>query len=141
MMSYYLEPVEAGMFLSNEPGYYKAGEFGVRIESDIIAVPMEPKFKSGNRPFLQFETLTKVVSHGHHLMPPLDPASPAHRMSICQVPMCQDLIDVDLLSKADVEWLNAFHQDCFDTVSPLIQDNQQAMDWLLKNTAPLTQKS
>lgn len=112
MMGYYLEPIEAGMFLSNEPGYYKGGEFGIRIESDMIAKPIQTKFQSGNRPFLQFETLTKV-------------------------PMCRELIDVNLLSKDDVEWLNAFHKDCFDSLSPLICQDKLAMEWLTFNTASL----
>lgn len=112
MLGYYLEPIEEGMFLSNEPGYYKGGEFGIRIESDMIAKNFQPKFKSGNRPFLQFETLTKV-------------------------PMCLDLIDRELLSKADVDWLNAFHKDCFDSLSLIIGEDKLAMEWLTLNTAPL----
>jgi Xaa-Pro aminopeptidase len=63
MLGYYLEPIEAGMFLSNEPGYYKDGEFGIRIESDMIAKKHAPRFKSGSRSFLEFETLTKVCKH------------------------------------------------------------------------------
>jgi len=55
-----LEPLRAGMMLSNEPGYYKAGEFGIRIENLILTVPREIAGGDPDRRMLGFETLTFV---------------------------------------------------------------------------------
>ena len=50
------EPLKAGMFLSNEPGYYKTGEYGIRVENLVLVVPVE--IDGAEKPMLGFETLT-----------------------------------------------------------------------------------
>lgn len=52
--------LEEGMFLSNEPGYYEDGEFGIRIESIVVIRPAETKFQSKDRTFLEFDTVTLI---------------------------------------------------------------------------------
>ncbi len=51
------EPLKAGMFLSNEPGYYKTGEYGIRVENLVLVVPVEVR-RAPKKPMLGFETLT-----------------------------------------------------------------------------------
>ncbi|SNS61586.1 aminopeptidase P family protein [Antarctobacter heliothermus] len=86
-------PLEAGMILSNEPGFYREGAYGIRIEN-LIAVRPAPKLDGQSVPqMLEFETLTWV-------------------------PIDTRLIDVTLLTKAERTWLNDYHQQVYDTLSP-----------------------
>eukprot|EP00658_Telonema_sp_P-2_P013145 TRINITY_DN14984_c0_g1_i5.p1 TRINITY_DN14984_c0_g1~~TRINITY_DN14984_c0_g1_i5.p1 ORF type:complete len:136 (-),score=40.71 TRINITY_DN14984_c0_g1_i5:329-736(-) len=111
MLKRYLCGFESGMVVSNEPGFYKAGAFGFRIESDLVTVPAETEFKFGSREWLKFEYLSMV-------------------------PISKELIQPGMLSKAEVAWLDAFHQDVWDKLSPLLGD-ETAKDWLLAATSPL----
>ncbi len=102
-------PLEAGMILSNEPGYYLPGGFGIRIENLQVVTPaLIPA--GGERPMLGFETLT---------LAPLDPR----------------LIDADLLNVAERDWLNAYHARVAAEISPLIP--APARQWLLGVCASL----
>ncbi len=84
----YPTPLEAGMIISNEPGYYKTGGFGIRIEN-LITVIESPNYPG----YLEFETLTLT-------------------------PIETRLIDVGLLSPEERDWLNAFHARVWSTISP-----------------------
>lgn len=101
-------PFEIGMIVSNEPGYYREGAFGIRIEN-LITVVQAPKGIDG-RDMLAFETLTLV---------PLD----------------RRLIDASLLSNAERDWIDAYHRD---TLTLLKEDVTGAdLDWLRAACAPL----
>lgn len=78
------EPLAAGMILSDEPGYYKSGEYGIRIENLVLVVPVE--IAGAEHPMLGFETLTRA-------------------------PIDLRLIDETLLDVEDRAWLNAYHAD------------------------------
>lgn len=96
-----------GMVVSNEPGYYKENEFGIRIESLVLT-----KSVKNSKGFLEFETLTMV-------------------------PMHRELIDYDMLSKDQLEWLDNYHQQCWDNISPLLaNDDCVTFKWLEKNCMP-----
>jgi Xaa-Pro aminopeptidase len=97
-----------GMVISNEPGYYLPGAFGIRIES-LVAVREEP-VAEGARPFYSFETLT---------LAPID----------------RRLLAVDMLSGDERDWLNAYHARVWDEISPSLDDATK--DWLRKATQPL----
>jgi len=85
--------LEPGMILSNEPGFYKTGAFGIRIEN-LIAV--EPRvIKGAEREMLGFETLT---------LAPIDLA----------------LIEPKLLTRAELDWLNAYHARVRKALAPLV---------------------
>ena len=84
-------PLEPGMILSNEPGYYKAGHWGIRIENLIVVEPRA--IKGAERKMLGFETIT---------LAPIDLA----------------LIDARLLSRDEIAWLNAYHARVRKTLSP-----------------------
>ena len=97
------------MILSNEPGYYLPGGFGIRIENLQVVTPaLIPA--GGERPMLGFETLT---------LAPLDPR----------------LIDADLLNVAERDWLNAYHARVAAEIGPLIP--APARQWLLGVCASL----
>ena len=98
------------MILSNEPGYYREGAFGIRIEN-LIIVEEAGKIEGGDKPMLGFETLT-----------------------LC--PIDRRLVVPALLSGEELEWLNAYHARVLEAVSPLLETQEQ-MDWLIKATAPI----
>ncbi|AUH63053.1 aminopeptidase P family protein [Paracoccus zhejiangensis] len=99
--------LEAGMILSNEPGYYREGAFGIRIENlvAIRKVEAEP-----GREMLGFETLT-----------------------LC--PIDRRLIDLAVLSPEEIDWLDAYHARVRDEIAPLVEG--AARDWLTRETRPL----
>lgn len=102
--------LEAGMILSNEPGYYREGAFGIRIENLIVVKDADPVQGGDARDMLDFETLTYV---------PLD----------------RHLIDVTLLSKDERAWIDGYHADTFAKISARVDG--AALNWLKAACAPL----
>ena len=98
---------EKGMLTSNEPGFYKTGEYGIRIENLIVAV--EDQETDFGR-FLKFDTVTLF-------------------------PIDLKLIDEFLLSKKEIDWLNEYHQRVYDEVAPLLNDEEKA--WLKEKCGKL----
>ena len=102
-------PLRAGMICSNEPGYYRTGAFGIRIENLVLVeAPSIPE--GGERPMLGFETLT-----------------------LC--PVDRRLIDPALLDRAERDWLNAYHARVEAALAPLLGDAERV--WLGKTCAAL----
>ncbi len=87
-------PIGAGMILSNEPGYYLPGQYGVRLENLLLVQAAE--MPGANRPFLRFETLTLA-------------------------PFDRKLIDVTLLDPWELEWLNTYHARVLNEVGPHVE--------------------
>ena len=100
--------VEPGMITSIEPGVYRPGRWGVRIENLVLAVPAAVGDEFGE--FLEFETLT-----------------------LC--PIDTRCIDRSLLDASEVAWLNAYHATVRERLSPLVDG--AARDWLLLRTQPI----
>ena len=93
-------PFQSGMVTSNEPGIYRANEYGIRIENLILC---KEAAETDFGKFLEFETITLF-------------------------PIQQKLIDKSLLSKDEKDWLNNYHQKVFDQLSP--QLNKAEVSWL-----------
>jgi len=102
-------PLEPGMVISNEPGYYKTGEYGIRIEN-LVAVRDVPKPEGAEKPLLEFETLT---------LAPID----------------LKMVEVDLLDAYERDWLNSYHARVRETLSPLVDEATRT--WLATATAPV----
>jgi Xaa-Pro aminopeptidase len=102
------QEILAGMILSNEPGYYKTGEYGIRIENLVLVEAREIPGMEGE--WLGFETLTLV-------------------------PMDKALVDRDLLTPAEVEWWNSYHARVRDVLAPQLQGDDLA--WLESACTPL----
>jgi Xaa-Pro aminopeptidase len=98
-----------GMIVSNEPGYYKAGHYGIRIEN-LVLVSEAPAVEGAEKPLNHFETLTLV-------------------------PIDRRLVDVRLMTGDEIDWLNAYHTEVRETLTPLVADDARA--WLCEATAPL----
>jgi Xaa-Pro aminopeptidase len=103
-----LEPLRAGMFLSNEPGYYKAGEYGIRIENLVLIV--EARIAGAEQPMLTFETLTFA-------------------------PIERRLIEPALLTAKELQWVNAYHAQVLAVVGPQLGEEER--QWLEAKTAPI----
>lgn len=98
-------PLQAGMTVTDEPGLYLAGKFGVRIENTLIVKDfIETEFGK----FLQFESLT-----------------------LCPIDL--DCADLDMLTAEEKQWLNDYHEMVFEKLSPLLNDEEK--EWLKTNTA------
>ena len=98
----------AGMILSNEPGYYKPGEFGIRIENLVLVEKREIPGMEGD--WLGFETLTLV-------------------------PIDKKLVDRDMLGEAEIEWWNAYHARVREVLAPQLEGEDLA--WLEHACEPL----
>ena len=101
-------PIEAGMILSNEPGFYAPGEYGIRLETLLLVQPAE--MPAAARPFLRFEVLTLA-------------------------PFDRRLIDPALLTGAELDWLNAYHARVAAEV--LAAGGSDIHDWLMEWCAPI----
>ena len=101
--------LEPGMIVSNEPGFYKAGAYGIRIEN-LVAVVEAGEVAGGEKPLLAFETLTRA-------------------------PIERSLIEPALMSEADIAWLDAYHAQVRGDLTPLVDAETAA--WLERATAPL----
>jgi Xaa-Pro aminopeptidase len=101
--------LQPGMIISNEPGYYRSGAYGIRIENLVVVEP-RPTPDGGERELLGFETITRA-------------------------PMDRRLIAPKLLDQEERAWLDAYHArvgaDLVDLVGP------ETTDWLIRATAPL----
>ena len=90
------QPLLPGMILSNEPGFYKAGEFGIRIEN-LIVVRAAETIAGGDRDMLEFETIT---------LAPID----------------LSLVKIELLNDEERNWLNSYHAAVRERVGPHLPD-------------------
>lgn len=101
-------PLKAGMILSNEPGYYLEGQYGIRIENLVLVI--EDKRENDEREMLAFEPLTWV-------------------------PIDRRLVEESMLSSREREWLNEYHRLVFDKVADLLPDESKA--WLEQACKPI----
>ena len=102
-------PLQPGMIVSNEPGYYKAGAYGIRIENLVAVVPLECP-PGGERTLLGFETLTLA-------------------------PVDRRLVDLALLSPDERAWLDAYHARVAASLAPALEP--AVASWLRAACAPL----
>ena len=101
-----LEPIRAGMITSDEPGLYRQGEYGIRCENCLLVTPAPLPSYEGTQ-FLRFETLTLF-------------------------PFDSTLIDRDILTQQEIEWLNNYHERVFSLLTPLLSED--AVEWLKMKT-------
>jgi Xaa-Pro aminopeptidase len=102
-------PLAPGMLLSNEPGFYAPGRFGIRLENLVFVQPAE--LAAATKPFLFFETITLA-------------------------PFDRRMIDVSLLTAEEAAWLDAYHARVLAEVGPAVDPDVRA--WLTIACAPLT---
>lgn len=106
--------LQPGFLTSNEPGYYEENAFGIRIENICLIC----------------EANVKGAPNGEE------------KMYMCMehmtfVPMQAKLIDVNLLSTIEREWVDKYHEEVFEKISPLLKDDPETFSWLMTNTQKL----
>lgn len=102
--------LQPGMLLSNEPGFYKEGAYGIRIENVVLVTPPQKIEGGGGRDMMAFDTLTLV-------------------------PMDRNLIVTDMLTGAERQWLDVYHATVYRTLSKHLDEPTRA--WLMAATRPL----
>ncbi|EFE34342.1 uncharacterized protein ARB_06742 [Trichophyton benhamiae CBS 112371] len=105
-------PLSANNVLSNEPGYYEDGNFGIRLENLVICKEVQTAHKFGDKPFLGFESITLV-------------------------PFCQKLLDASLLTEAERKWVNDYHARVWEKTSPFFEKDELTTAWLKRETQPI----
>jgi Xaa-Pro aminopeptidase len=105
------QPLLPGMIVSNEPGYYKTGAYGIRIENLVLVQPWEGAADApAEREMLCFETLTLV-------------------------PIDRRLVERGLLAPEELEWIDAYHRRVREAIAPLVDGDTAA--WLTAATEPI----
>ncbi|CAL8582119.1 hypothetical protein XPA_007793 [Xanthoria parietina] len=102
-------PLSIGNVLSDEPGYYEDGKFGIRIENMIMAQEAKTNHHFGDKPWLGFEHVTMV-------------------------PMCRKLIDGKMLTPEERTWLNEYHQEVYDKTKGFFKGDERTLKWLERET-------
>jgi Xaa-Pro aminopeptidase len=102
------EPLAAGMIISNEPGYYKTGEYGIRIENLVLVIDVE--IPGAEKEMLGFETLTFA-------------------------PIDRRLVKKDMLSPEETAWLNDYHRQVVEKIGPKLSGADR--EWLEEACAPI----
>ncbi|EYU44663.1 hypothetical protein MIMGU_mgv1a002786mg [Erythranthe guttata] len=103
-------PLQPSMTVTDEPGYYEDGNFGIRLENVLVVKEAETKFNFGNKGYLSFEHITWA-------------------------PYQTKLMDLSLLVPEEVEWLNKYHYRCREILAPFLDNSE--MEWLKKATEPV----
>ncbi|CAF4479709.1 unnamed protein product [Rotaria socialis] len=109
------EALVDGMFISNEPGFYKPDDFGIRIENDMEVI-LANKSAYNNKQFLRFNTITLV-------------------------PYERSLIDVTLLTKVQLNAINQYHAKVAKILEPLLKNDKTALNALYSRTKPINRPS
>lgn len=106
--------LEPGFLTSNEPGYYEEGAFGIRIENVCIVVKKNVKGGPGGpeKPYYGMERVTMA-------------------------PIQRNLIDLSLLGKEEREWVDQYHEEVYEKLSPYLKSDETTLAWLKENTAAL----
>lgn len=110
-IAYNSTPLKAGMTISNEPGYYADGRYGIRTESVVIVREAKTPNNFGNG-YLCFEHVT-----------------------MC--PIQTKLIDFSVLTAQEKEWLNSYHAETLEKVGPLLRNDLRALQWLERECSPV----
>ena len=95
-----------GMITTIEPGVYKANKYGIRIENNLLCVKA---FETSDGNFFKFETITYV-------------------------PIETRCLDLSIMNKEEIEWLNTYHKLVYDKLSPLIKDDISLLNFLKEKT-------
>ncbi|KAF8633799.1 hypothetical protein AX15_001241 [Amanita polypyramis BW_CC] len=102
-------PLEPGHVVTNEPGYYKAGAWGMRIESSLLVTRVKAKHANNGDVWLGFERLTCV-------------------------PIQTRMVKENMLTKEERTWLKEHNQRCYEKVAPLLKDDKRTLKWLKRES-------
>ena len=107
-------PIKDGMIVSNEPGYYEDGKFGIRIENLLICGEAKTEHNFQGKGYLSFECLTFI-------------------------PIQTKLMDLKIMSDDEIAWVNRYHEQVWEKISPRVQ-KEEVKEWLQKATAKISRE-
>ena len=110
-MQYSEVSLAVGNVVSDEPGYYEDGKFGIRIENMVMVREVETKHKFGDKPYLGFEHVTMT-------------------------PHCRNLVDMSLLTEDEKTFINEYHKEVYEKTSKFFENDSLTLEWLKRETAP-----
>lgn len=103
--------LRTNMIITNEPGYYQSDQFGIRIENVMVVINAKTKYQFDNQQFCTFKTLTMV-------------------------PIDKQLLDLNIMTKQEIEWLNDYHKTVYQNILPFMKTEYEK-NWLKLATDPL----
>ncbi|KAL0572406.1 hypothetical protein V5O48_009567, partial [Marasmius crinis-equi] len=133
-IAYNSTPLKVGMTVSNEPGYYADGKFGVRIENIVLVTEAKTSNNFGDKGYLTFEHVTMSAASLMSLLIALISMDSWNRC-----PIQTKLVDTKLMAVDEIQWLNDYHKEVWEKVSPLLQNDTRALKWLEKECKPISQ--
>uniref|UniRef100_F6W3N0 Xaa-Pro aminopeptidase 1 n=1 Tax=Ciona intestinalis TaxID=7719 RepID=F6W3N0_CIOIN len=106
--------LKAGLVITDEPGYYEDGKFGIRIENALLCKSAETPYRFDGKQFFKFESLALV-------------------------PIQAKMIELSLLTAEELAWLNNYHKKCRDVIGSQLQKSghNDVYDWLIEQTKPI----
>jgi len=104
-------PLQPGMIVSNEPGFYLDGKFGIRHENMVVIVKKDLPNNFANKDYYGCEHITFFP---------------------VQTKSCKK----EIMTPKEIEWVNNYNKECWEKISPLLQHDQLALDWLKRETQP-----
>jgi len=105
-------PLMPGMTITNEPGYYEGGAFGIRIENVMLVRKVETPLNKTTTEYYGFEHVTWV-------------------------PIQTKLMDTSIMTPVEMDWVDTYNRECLEKVGPLLKSKPQALAWLEKEAKPL----
>ena len=111
-LNYTANALEVGNVISNEPGYYQDGSFGIRIENLVTVKEVATPHNFGGKQYLGFDTITRV-------------------------PFCRKLIDVSLLTEREIAWIDQYHLKVREETISYFAGDELSKSWLMRETNKL----
>jgi len=119
------EGLKNGMIVSNEPGYYEDGNFGIRIENLLEMQYVDPKYNEEPKDGEEAPTKKKFLKFA----------------KLTMIPIQKNMMKVELMTKEELDWVDAYHEEVLAKVGPLLEDDSPAMKWLQASCTKMDRSS
>ena len=138
------EVLKSGMVVSNEPGFYDDGNFGIRIENLLEIVKVKSNDGDDEGETAADDDEVKANGDGE---PPAKKQKKAEgkkfltSAKLTMIPIQKNLINLDIMTDAELDWLDEYHEEVLAKVGPLLEEGSPAMKWLVKSCEKIERKA